>query len=289
VKHAFDYRLSAFFAAGVVALAGCSPDATTAVASPSSNVLASASAGTHLQYGTPVKLGNGNARTYVVTNARAGQAPVELGIALSERALDGLPSSGASSMYLLPLPQQAPAPYELVELDWNPQGHPPEGVYTVPHFDFHFYTITRAERDAIMPADPHYAMEASNVPTDGFVPPAYAPLAGPGQSLADVAVPMMGLHWEDLLSPELQALIGHPENYRPFDKTFIYGSWNGQFIFYEPMVTRGFLQTKPDISSPVRTPQLYSKAGYFPTSYRVTYDTQAKEYHIALTGLVKHD
>src|SRR6185437_6796672 len=222
-------RLSAFLTVGVVTLAACSPDATTAVQSPSGNVLSPTSPGVHLQYGTPVKLG----------------------IALSERALDGLPGGEASSMYLLPLPVQAPAPYELVELDWNPQGHPPMGVYTVPHFDFHFYTITRAERDAIMPSDPHYAMEANNLPTDGFVPPAYAPLAGPGQTPADVAVPMMGLHWEDLLSPELQALLGHPENYHPFDKTFIYGSWNGQFIFYEPMVTRAFLQTKPDVSSPV--------------------------------------
>lgn len=288
MKQAFEFRLSAILAAGIVGLAGCSPDATTAVQSPSGNRLVPTSPGTHLQYGTPVKLGNGNARAYVVADARNNQAPVELGIALSERALDGLPSTGMS-MYLLPLPVQAPAPYELVELDWNAQGHPPEGVYTVPHFDFHFYTITRAERDAIMPSDPHYAMEANNLPTGAFVPPAYNPLAGPGQTPADVAVPMMGLHWEDMLSPELQALLGHPENYHPFDKTFIYGSWNGQFIFYEPMVTRAFLLTRPDVSSPVRTPQLYPKAGYFPTSYRVTYDPQAKEYHIALTGLVHHD
>ena len=288
MKHTFDSRLSAFLAAGVVALAGCSPDATTAVQSPSGNVLAPASAGTHRQYGTPVKLGNGNARTYVVVNARDGQAPVELGIALSEQALDGLSSSGASSMYLLPLPQQAPAPYQLVELDWNPQGHPPAGVYTVPHFDFHFYTITRSARDAIMPSDPHYAMEASNVPTGGFVPPAYSPLGGPGQTLADVAVPMMGLHWEDMLSPELQALIGHPENYRPFDKTFIYGSWNGSFTFLEPMVTREYLLSRPDATSPISVPARYAQPGSYPTSYRVTYDPQAKEYRVALSGMTNH-
>jgi len=291
MKHALKHELSAFLAASVFVLAGCSPDAATAVQSASDALSPAAarntSPGSHVQYGTPVKLGNGNARVYVVASAKDGQTPVELGIALSDRALEALPSDGMH-MYLLPLPSLAPAPYQLVELDWNSHGHEPAGIYTFPHFDFHFYTITLAQRNAMVPSNSHYAMEANNLPTGSYVPPIYAPLAGPGQTPADVAVPMMGLHWEDLLSPELQGLLGHPENYRQFDKTFIYGSWNGQFIFYEPMVTLAFLQTKPDVSSPVRTPQLYSKPGYFPTSYRVTYDAQAKEYHIALTGMVNH-
>ena len=294
MKHAFGPELSAFLAAGVFALAACSPDATTGVQSASSNVLTPTSAGynaagVHRQYGTPVKLGDGNARVYVVVDAKNNQAPLELGIALSEKSLEGLPTEGMG-MYLLPLPKFAPEPYKLVELDWNSHGHEPEGVYTFPHFDFHFYTITRAQRDAIVPTDPNYTTEANNLPTDGYVPPAYAPLGAPGDNnMAHFAVPMMGLHWEDLLSPELQGLLGHPENYRKFDKTFIYGSWNGQFIFYEPMITLEYLQTKPDVTSPVRTPQLYPQAGYFPTSYRVTYDAQAKEYHVALTGLVQHN
>jgi hypothetical protein len=32
-----------------------------------------------------------------------------------------------------------------VTVFWEPHGHPP-GPYLTPHFDFHFYTITRADR-----------------------------------------------------------------------------------------------------------------------------------------------
>jgi hypothetical protein len=34
-------------------------------------------------------------------------------------------------------------------MDWEPHGHPPPGVYDVPHFDFHFYMITPEERAGI--------------------------------------------------------------------------------------------------------------------------------------------
>lgn len=30
-------------------------------------------------------------------------------------------------------------------LNWEPSGHPTEGVYTIPHFDFHFYMISEEE------------------------------------------------------------------------------------------------------------------------------------------------
>ena len=33
--------------------------------------------------------------------------------------------------------------------NWNPEGHPPQEVYTVPHFDLHFYTISNEERLSI--------------------------------------------------------------------------------------------------------------------------------------------
>jgi hypothetical protein len=47
----------------------------------------------------------------VVLNARAGQAPVELGIALDQKALDGLPTSGMMYRFDLEFPARSPAPY----------------------------------------------------------------------------------------------------------------------------------------------------------------------------------
>ncbi|HJP86454.1 MAG TPA: hypothetical protein VJ852_10720 [Gemmatimonadaceae bacterium] len=232
-------------------------------------------------YGTPVKVGDGNARTYVVLDATS-RAPQEIGIALDEKALDNLPSTEMMYPYILNFPALSPAPYQFAELDWNPQGHVPPGVYTFPHFDFHFYTIPVEQRDAITPSDPNFATKARNVPTGDFVPPYYIVPGDPAQ----IAVPQMGVHWADTRSPELQGILGHPENYQQFTKTFIYGSWDGQFTFLEPMVTRDFLLTHPDDVQEIPVPAQYPQAGYYPTQYRVTYDPQAKEYRIALTGLV---
>lgn len=277
--------LAAAALSAVALLAACAPDAPTALrgapsASPSLDRAGYDVAGMHRQYGTPTKVGDGMARSYVVIDEKS-HAPVELGIALDARTLDGLPSTAGEFSYLLPLPAQSPAPYRLVELDWNPQGHEPAGVYTFPHFDFHFYRITRAERDAILPSDPQFAAKANDVPTGAYVPPFYITPGLP----SSIAVPRMGVHWVDVRSPELQNLLGNPAGYQQFTRTFIYGSWNGSFTFYEPMVTRAYLLSHPDATTPIPVPQLYPEAGYYPTSYRVSYDAQAKEYRIALSGL----
>jgi hypothetical protein len=228
-----------------------------------------------------VKVGDGMARTYVVLDAKAGQAPVELGVALDERALEGLPMDHAMHMYELPLPAKAPAPYQFVMLDWNAHGHPPAGVYSAPHFDFHFYMVSAAERNAIVPSDPQYAAKANDLPTGAYVPPGYIV---PGLA-SQQAVPMMGVHWFDSSAPELQGMFGNPAGYQPFTKTFIYGSWAGRLTFLEPMVTREYLLTKPDAVTPITVPQRVPEPGYYPSAYRVTYDAQAKEYRIALTSL----
>jgi len=103
----------------------------------------------------------------------------------------------------------------------------------------------------------------------------------------------MGLHWLDVRSPELQKLTGNPAGYRPFTKTFIYGTWDGQFIFDEPMITRAYILEKKTATDPsvvdevvpVPTAQKYSPAGFYPSAYRITWDAQQKEYRIALTQL----
>lgn len=236
----------------------------------------------HRQYGAPARVGDGLARTYVVLNAKDHQAPVELGIALTAGALKDLPTGDMGmDMYMLQLPEHAPAPYTFAVLNWEPTGHPPPGIYTFPHFDFHFYTISMQEWNSIVPSNPDFAAEANNLPTDGYVPPTYVPLTAPGAPPSSAAVPMMGVHWFSVLAPEF-----HGEQ---FTKTFIYGSWNGRFTFYEPMVTLAYLQSQPNVTTPIPVPQLYAEPGYFPTSYRVSYDAQTRQYLIALSGLTHRE
>jgi hypothetical protein len=229
----------------------------------------------HRIYGRPVQVGNGHARSYIAI--RRG-TPVEVGVALSERAMDGLPAPTGttpdSHMYLLPLPAWNPTQYQLVELDWNPAGHPPPMVYTVPHFDFHFYRISQAERDAIVPG-PDFAARTDNLPPERYRPANYQPDSRPDGSL--IGVPMMGLHWENMLGPEFHGV--------PFTSTFIYGSWDGTFTFDEPMVTYAYLMSHPDTVGAIEVPAHFQYRGYHPTSYRVVYDRRAREYRVAVSDL----
>jgi hypothetical protein len=53
------------------------------------------------------------------------------------------------------------------------------------------------------------------------------------------------------------------------------------------MVTKAFLETKPDVRAPIATPTQYPAAGRYPTEYRVYWNEGTKEYRVALTGLVE--
>jgi len=248
-------------------------------------------AGLHARYGAPVPMGNGQARTYVVMDERSGK-PVEVGVALSAEALEGLPSQSPShgpgthgpySEYLLDLPAGNPTPYRFVEVDWNPHGH--GGPYTAPHFDFHFYRVPVATRNEIDLGDPDFATKAARLPSAEEIPARYASThVLLNTTPAGMTVPRMGLHWVDTASPEL------PPSNQPFTRTFIVGSWNGQVIFDEPMVTRAFIlaqRSSPDTAGTIAVPaaKRYAPAGFYPASYGIRWDEAAGEYRIALQGL----
>lgn len=276
--HHFARRatLGAALVGAVGIVSGCS-DESTSPASP------------RVVYGVSQNIGGGTARTFVALDA-AGK-PSSVGVALTEAAMNNLPStpnapSPSALMLNLALPTDAPATgFDHVMLDWNPQGHEPDHVYTLPHFDFHFYQVDEATVMSIMPTDPQYAAKAAALPAAAFVPNGYVAAS----TLANItpgaaAVPMMGLHWLDVASPELQP----PPAGKTFTETFIYGSWNGKFIFLEPMITKAYLESLKNtagMSRNIGAPTQVAKAGYYPSKYSIAYDATAKEYRITLDQL----
>jgi hypothetical protein len=246
--------------------------------------------GARLRYGTAIQLGKGEARTYVVRDRKTGD-PVEVGVALTEGALQGLPEGGRHggnghehyASYILELPAGHGTPYRFVELDWNPKGH--GGPYTAQHFDFHFYRMSLEEHEAIDPARADYAERAAAFPAPEELPSGYVSShLLMNLSPAQAAVPKMGLHWVDTNSPEL------PPRNQPFTATFIIGSWGGKVIFDEPMITRDFILAHRDsiaggTTIPVPASARYAPAGFYMDSYRVSFDRAAGECRVALTGL----
>jgi len=155
-------------------------------------------------------------------------------------------------------------------------------VYTHPHFDFHFYTVSESSQMSIMPSDPQYEAKLEKMPAEQFRPVGMIKLPS--------GVPMMGAHWVDPTSHELQP----PPHNMLFTQTFLYGSYDGQIVFYEPMITKAHIESLKTvagnaITSPIKLPTSFERPEYFPTQYTLAWDAAAKEYRIALDSLVKRN
>jgi len=225
-----------------------------------------AAAGVVRHEGASVTVGNGSAYAWVLNDGRGN--PLAAGINLTEEALIGLPAEHTE--YVLPLPKQArPTAFTHVVMNWNPHGHIPPGVYDLPHFDFHFYIITPAQRAQIT-ATGEDLVRVTKMPAPEAVPQGYI---GPEGTYE----PRMGWHWIDPASPEFHG--------QPFTHTFIYGFYNGQMAFIEPMVTTAFLASRPFVSRTIALPAAYPTRAYYPTGYAVLYDPSYREYGLSLWGM----
>lgn len=226
-------------------------------------------------YGDPVVVGNGTVRSYVTY---ADGEAIEVGVALSEGVMTGLPAASADHPeghldmheFVLAMPAGNPTPFKHVGFNWNPGGHEPPGIYDLPHFDFHFYTIPAADRMAMVPSDSAFNTRAANYPAAAYIPAGYV-------APAPVGIPQMGVHWIDPKSPEFSGA--------PFSRTFIYGSWNGNLIFAEPMITKALLESRCTVTTPIAVAARYSPAGRYPSSYTIRWNERAAQYEVALTGL----
>lgn len=219
-----------------------------------------------IQKGEKISLGKGWAYTYIAYDFK--NRPKSLGVVLTEGALKSLPHVDTS--YLLKLPKGVTLPpYKEVMLDWNAHGHEPADVYDIPHFDFHFYAITKKTRQAIKCMDEDNAL-CLKQPAADYIPAYYIP--------TPAGVPMMGWHWLDSRSPELQG--------DRFTSTFIYGYYDAKIIFLEPMITREFLLSHGHVNAELPLPKKFAFNGYYPKKYNVHYDAKTKIYRIALNNLV---
>jgi hypothetical protein len=244
--------------------------ATTRPAAACENCKSKYTQGTYL--GGVTRLGNGSAYAWVTLNEKG--KPSAVGVTFTETALDGLPPEPPAGTvgyeYMLELPKQADkTPFDHVVLNWNPHGHIPEGIYTVPHFDVHFYTITQTERSKITLKGDDLTKCRKPVP---------AQYAVPGYILAKGAEePMMGAHWADLSSPEFHG--------QPFTRTLIYGSYDGKPAFIEPMVTSAFLASNPDVSDPIKQPAAFAKSAFYPTTFSIRRESARHEVTVAMAGM----
>ncbi len=217
-------------------------------------------------YGPAQPLGNGVARS-MVTMTHSGE-PVAIGVKISEKALERLPDHMQVLTLKLPNKTEGLA-IDHVDLDWNPHGHDPLIFYSAPHFDIHFYMVSPEEKMQF--TDPEKGV-AVPLPPEDYWPANYVPTGE--------LVPQMGMHWINLLAPEF--------NGGEFSHTFIYGSYDAQFVFYEPMITMEHLRDRINGTYDIAQPKIFQRPGfYYPTTYSITYDEKKKEYIISMEGMVE--
>ena len=70
-----------------------------------------------------------------------------------------------------------------------------------------------------------------------------------------------------------------------FTKTFLYGSYDGKMIHFEPMITKAYLESKPDFTQAIQVPPSYLKSAYYPTRYSIRHDPVRREYIVSLDGM----
>jgi len=224
-------------------------------------------------YGKSIKIGEGTAHSWATFDEEGN--PATVGVSISEKAIQTLPQHDGSGghghiiYYEMELPEEikSQTPFQHMVVDWNPMGHPP-ALYELPHFDAHFYMISSEERKAIgdEASDPKIMM----TPAEEYLPADYIDV--------QVNVPQMGKHWVDRYSPEL--------NGQKFTQTMIYGSYDGRVIFYEPMFTLEYLQSKRTYTYELKQPDDFQQKGlYYPTRYSFRYDEQKKEYVVSLDDM----
>lgn len=174
---------------------------------------------------------------------------------------------------------------------YNPAGHPPPGIYDVPHFDFHFYMI---EEDVVADISggplgesplPFLGLAGYDVPDDQF-PSGYV------FEEHRFIVEEMGEHLLDGTAPEFQGEdfthtyvygvhdpsidMGHPGGSETIElagdevELPVYeGDGEGMPHFVEPMITTDFIRNDLDeeLAVDVVTPEAFPTADDYPTEY----------------------
>jgi hypothetical protein len=284
------YSLSAVVALSI-AMAACSSERT---------------AGPKLYQGDTADLGNGDVSTYVETDA-AGDI-VAIGVRLSASSLTGFPlepdgtapcfdvdGDGAEDaqtecfmmlrrdLYLPPSESPDLAPFGYVQFNYNPHGHPPPAppVYAEPHFDFHFYLVGLEDVKDIRTGTCGFFIdcdlyERARVPVPAeYMPPDYIEVgAAAGEE---------GNHLLLSTAPEL----GDPP--ADFTQTFIFGSYDGHIIFYEPMIAVSVFTSGLNECYPIAEPTAWEVAGPYPTRYCMRHLPDEEAYTVSLESFVLRD
>jgi len=254
--------------------------------------------------GTRLPHGQGTVESYAVLQADG--TPAEIGVIFSKGALDGLPAQKNRTSRCfdlngdgrigehdecegdhqsdLPLPAEVTArddiPFGWAMVNWNPEGHPPP-VWSLPHFDIHFYSIAADEVQTIRVGPCGIFMHCDDFAR--ATKPVPAKYVHPDHVSVQASVGQMGDHLIDSKTPEL----ANPP--AEFTHTWIFGAYDGSIIFHETMATHAFMSAKPQLCADIKLPQAWAQAGWYPTRYCFRHEEASGRLKVFMEGFVRRE
>lgn len=249
-------------AAGAGALAGC-------VTERSASGFDRIPPEENTQWGETIDIGFGEVSTFVSVDPDSGEKLA--GVEMTPGVLSG--EGNEHVKCVLKFPETDDVPFTWLGLDWEPGGHYPGDTYAIPHFDFHFYTVPnqviREVPNIAMPPEAYDDLYTYPMPEDQ-IPPDYF--------RTNYVFGYMGEHLYEETAPEY--------NGGTFGSTFVFGHWDGQLIFMEPMITVPYFEQlmsddEPELAQlegvgkrdnrELSMPERFPEAGEYPTEYTVQY------------------
>jgi hypothetical protein len=199
-------------------------------------------------------------------------------------ASDGLPYFvGRWAYQTVPKHIRKSAGIDHISIDFNPCGHPPFNVFTVPHYDFHVYKVDPEYRSCmtcVQPIGAPICVPSSDAQTTsngkGFFN--VNTVLGSGDlsnmpagfviGLEDM-IPLMGGHaWNESNQPSASNPWVAP--------MWMMGPYDGSIVNYEPMVPLSFVSGDTDNSHEEELTYKGQTLKELPSMYSVEYDAETK-------------
>jgi hypothetical protein len=74
--------------------------------------------------------------------------------------------------------------------------------------------------------------------------------------------------------------------FEQWERSFIFGIYDGKVTFYEEMLTRAHLLSQPIACNPIKSPPAVGLSGFYPTQSCIRYDSATGEYTISIDEFV---
>jgi len=202
-----------------------------------------------------------------------GRAVTAFGVTVPIAVIENAPADApmvwppaATATIPLPASIASATGFKVMTMYWEAHGHPP-GAYLVPHFDFHFNTLSASDLAAIDCAD---VTKPAQAPAAYELPDVAIPQLG---TLVGLCVPSMGMHAAPAAELKSSA----------FQKTMIVGYYKAKPIFVEPMIARATLLEKRNFTLDVPDVPNRPAGERYPTAFRADYDAATESYRLVFS------